>query len=113
MTTAEFAELLTNEISGFFSLSNHFFDINDPIAQEMMSWRDTCDSTIRNTAQVLSRGEPNLELEVWETSVGVMSGQLTPMQAAAQLQKGLESWYQLRESLNNASAMMLQCPPVK
>ncbi|MGF1767759.1 ABC transporter substrate-binding protein [Enterovibrio makurazakiensis] len=93
MTTAEFAELLTNEISGFFSLSNHFFDVKNPIAQEMMSWRDRCDSTIRNSAQVLSRGEPNLELEIWETSASVMSGQLSPSKAASQLQNGLESWY--------------------
>lgn len=94
MTTAEFAELLTNEISGFFSLSNHFFDVKDPIAQEMMSWRDKCDSTIRNSAQVLSRGEPNFELEIWETSTSVMSGQMTPAQATSQLQKGLDAWYQ-------------------
>ncbi|OEE90027.1 sugar ABC transporter substrate-binding protein [Enterovibrio norvegicus FF-162] len=113
MTTAEFAELLTNEISGFFSLSNHFFDVKDPIAQEMISWRDQCDSTIRNSAQVLSRGEPNLELEIWETSVGVMAGQMSPAQAANQLQKGLESWYlPQRNSTKSVSNAACNCSPV-
>ncbi|WP_281545780.1 ABC transporter substrate-binding protein [Grimontia sp. SpTr1] len=113
MTTAEFAELLTNEISGFFSLSNHFFDVKDPIAQEMISWRDQCDSTIRNSAQVLSRGEPNFELEIWETSVGVMTGQMSPAQAAKQLQDGLEEWYQpQKESKQSASNGNCNCAPL-
>ncbi|MGF1866293.1 ABC transporter substrate-binding protein [Enterovibrio norvegicus] len=94
MTTSEFAESMTNELSGFFSLSNHFFNLRNPIAQEMMSWRDKCDSTIRNTAQMLSRGEPNLEIEMWNTSTSVMAGSMTPTQAINQLQSGLESWYQ-------------------
>lgn len=93
MTTAEFAELLTNEISGFFSLSNHFFEVKDPIAQEMISWREQCDSTIRNSSQILSRGKPNFEQEIWTTSVAVMKGEMSPPQATQRLQQGLESWY--------------------
>ncbi|WP_283130347.1 ABC transporter substrate-binding protein [Enterovibrio norvegicus] len=114
MTTAEFAELLTNEISGFFSLSNHFFDVKNPIAQEMMSWRDKCDSTIRNTAQVLTRGKPDLEMEVWDTTTSVMGGSMTPTQAVNQLQSGLESWYQpQKDSKKSASSSALcNCSPL-
>lgn len=107
MTTSEFAQLLTNELSGFFSLSNHFFDVENPIANTMMSWRNECDSTIRNSAQILSRGEPELELEIWEASVGVMNGTLSPQQAANRLQRGLETWYQPQQ--DSATNSPLQC----
>ncbi|MCP3697959.1 MAG: carbohydrate ABC transporter substrate-binding protein [Aliivibrio sp.] len=93
MTTAEFAELLTNELSGFFSLSNHFFEVKDPIAEEMISWRETCDSTIRSSTHILSRGQPSLEQNIWSTTVDVMTGKLAPKTAAEQLQHGLEQWY--------------------
>lgn len=94
MTTAEFAELLTNSIPGFFSLSNHFFDVNHPIANEMMTWRNSCDSTIRNSAQILSRGKPDFEQQLWETSAGVLNGTMTPEEAVTAVQMGLNSWYQ-------------------
>ncbi|MFD2177371.1 ABC transporter substrate-binding protein [Veronia pacifica] len=104
MTTAEFADLLTNEISGFFSLSNHFIDVKDPIAKEMMSWRDECDSTIRNTAQILSRGKPSLDRQVWETSVGVLNKTMTPDTAVDTLQQGLNSWYPPQQNTQKESA---------
>ena len=89
----EFAEIYANEAAGFFSLSNHKFALNNPLAQEFVSWRNTCKSTIRNSYQILSRGEPNLENEIWATSVGVIEGKMTPKDAAARLQQGLDKWY--------------------
>jgi raffinose/stachyose/melibiose transport system substrate-binding protein len=56
--------------------------------------RSTCESTIRNSYQILSRGEPNLENELWAVSAGVINGSLTPEEAAAQVQEGLEAWYE-------------------
>ena len=110
MATREFSMLFTNEISGFFSLSNHFFEVNNPIAQKMMLWREQCDSTIRNTAQILTRGEPNLELEIWETSLGVMTNTMTPVQAVARLQRGLEGWYEPQKT-SKQPGNHLDCDP--
>ena len=112
MTTVEFATLLTKEMSGFFSLSNHFFEVDNPIAKKMMSWREQCDSTIRNTAQGLTRGEPNLELEVWETSLGVMTNTMTPVQAVARLQRGLESWHEPQKRSKKQQNAFLNCGPM-
>ncbi len=56
MSSAEFAEGFSNAVPGLFSLSNHFFELDNPVAQQMVSWRDECDSTIRLGAQFLSRG---------------------------------------------------------
>ena len=93
MTTAEFAELYSNALPGFFTLANHKITLKDPIANEFLSWRGTCQSTIRNSYQILSRGEPNLENELWRLSAGVINGTITPEQAGQEAQTGLEKWY--------------------
>ena len=94
MTTAEFAELYTNALPGFFTLSNHDIDVENELAQEFLSWRQDCEETIRNSYQILSRGEPNLENELWRISAGVLNGSITPEQAAQEAQTSLEAWYE-------------------
>ena len=58
-----------------------------------MSWRGNCKSTIRNSYQILSRGTPNLENELWNVTAQVMNGTMKPEDAADQIQKGLDAWY--------------------
>jgi raffinose/stachyose/melibiose transport system substrate-binding protein len=89
----EFASLYSNALPGFFSLSNAEVTIDDPIANEFVSWRGDCESTIRNSYQILSRGEPNLENELWRVSAEVMNGTLAPADAATQIQDGLDKWF--------------------
>lgn len=91
--SAEFASLYANALPGFFSMSNHAIEMEDPLAQEFTSWRETCESSIRSTYQILSRGTPNLENETWNASANVIRGSETPDDAAARLQAGLASWY--------------------
>lgn len=93
MGSAEFASLYANALPGFFSLSNETVTMEDPVAQEFVSWREECESTIRNSYQILSRGEPNLENELWAVSASVINGTLTPEDAAQRLQDGLDAWY--------------------
>ena len=94
MTTQEFAELYSNSLPGFFTLSNHQIELENELAREFLSWRETCEETIRNSYQILSRGEPNLENELWRVSAAVMNETLTPEQAAQEVQAGLEQWYE-------------------
>ncbi|MCB1516323.1 MAG: carbohydrate ABC transporter substrate-binding protein [Hyphomicrobiaceae bacterium] len=89
----EFASLYSNALPGFFSLSNHAITLDDPVANEFISWRQSCSSTIRSAAQILSRGTPNLWSQMWTVSANVINGTETPEDAAAELQAGLESWY--------------------
>ncbi len=89
----EFATLYANALPGFFSLNATPVKMEDPLAQEFVSWRDKCKSTIRSTYQILSRGTPNLENETWNASAAVIKGTETPEAAAARLQAGLASWY--------------------
>lgn len=95
--SAEFADIYSNALPGFFSLSDHKVTMKDPVAQEFLSWRGTCKSAIRSTYQILSRGTPNLENETWNASAAVVKGTETPEAASARLQKGLASWYSPRQ----------------
>lgn len=93
VASSEFAEIYANAVPGFFPLSNGEVKLADPLAQEFISWRGTCKSTIRSTYQILSRGTPNLENETWNASVNVIKGTEKPEDAAKRLQDGLASWY--------------------
>ncbi len=89
----EFANIFANALPGFFPLSNSKVTLSDDVAQEFVNWRGECKSTIRNSYQILSRGTPNLENEMWNVSAQVLNGTLTPDAAAAQLEDGLKKWY--------------------
>lgn len=91
--TSEFASLYANALPGFFPLSDAPVTLEDPLAQEFISWRGKCNSSIRSTYQILSRGTPNLENETWNASVAAIKGTETPEAAGARLQEGLASWY--------------------
>jgi raffinose/stachyose/melibiose transport system substrate-binding protein len=93
MTTPEFAGLYSNALPGFFTLADVDITLDDPLAQEFLSWRSQCQSTIRSSYQILSRGTPNLENELWSVNAQMLNGELTPQEAADQLQAGLDSWY--------------------
>lgn len=88
-----FASIFGNALPGFFPLSKTPVELNDPLAKEFVSWRGECESTIRSTYQILSRGTPNLENETWGASVAAIKGASTPAELGKKLQDGLESWY--------------------
>ena len=89
----EFANIFANSLPGFFPLSSAKVTLSDDVAQTFVGWRSECKSTIRNSYQILSRGTPNLENELWNVSAQVLNGTLTPEAAAAQLEDGLKKWY--------------------
>ena len=93
MATSEFATLYANALPGFFPLSKDAVKIDDDLAATMVGWRQQCKSTIRNSYQILSRGTPNLENELWNVSAQVINGAETPDAAAKQIQDGLDKWY--------------------
>ncbi|MGN8116339.1 ABC transporter substrate-binding protein [Labrys sp. 22185] len=93
IASPEFATLYANALPGFFSLAKSEVKLDNPLAQEFVSWRNKCKSTIRSTYKILSRGTPNLENETWVESANVINGVDTPQAAAEKLQRGLDSWY--------------------
>ena len=93
MGSQEFADLYTNRLTGFLTLSNHLIAVRDPIAKQMAEWRTSCKSTIRFNSQVLNRGQPSLENALWEMNAQVLNGTLSAEQAAARLQADVARWY--------------------
>ncbi len=89
----EFANIFANSLPGFFPLSSAKVTISDDVAQTFVGWRGECKSTIRDSYQILSRGTPNLENEMWNVSAQVLNGTMTPEAAGAQLEDGLKKWY--------------------
>ncbi len=90
----EFASIFGNALPGFFPLSKTPVELEDPLAKEFVSWRGECESTIRSTYQILSRGTPNLENETWGASVAAIKGSKSPAELGQELQDGLASWYE-------------------
>ncbi|WP_425101911.1 ABC transporter substrate-binding protein [Tropicibacter sp. S64] len=93
VASPEFASIFGNALPGFFPLSSAPVEITDPLAAEFVSWRGECESTIRSTYQILSRGTPNLENETWGASAAAIKGTSTPEELGQKLQDGLASWY--------------------
>ena len=77
-----------------FSTSYSLYCVNDPVANEFISWKDTCDTTIRNSYHIVGRGEPNLESVLYEVVSGVVNGTVTPTEAAERAEASLANWYE-------------------
>ena len=91
--SAEFASLYANALPGFFPLTDHAVDREDPLALTFLSWRSECRPTIRFASRFLSRGTPNLEREVWDAAVAAVADTATAEELGARLQNGLAGWY--------------------
>ena len=85
--TADFAQLLTDTLTGYFPLADHPIQINDPLGQEMMSWRRSCQETIRLNAQKINRVWPSMEEELWFANVKVLNQDISPEEAAQHIQR--------------------------
>lgn len=93
LSTRDFSQTLANSLPGFFPLSNHPVEISNPLAREMMSWRQQCDTTIRINSQLLNQAWPSLEQELWRLSAQVMRNEISPEEAAKQIAEGVEKWF--------------------
>lgn len=93
LSTPDFSQVLVNSLPGFFPLSSHPVEIDNPLAREMMSWRQQCDTTIRINSQFLNQAWPDLEQELWRLSSQVLSNEISPEEAARQIAEGVSKWF--------------------
>ena len=93
VASAEFASLHANALPGFFPLSDHLVDPDDPLTRTFLSWRDECHSTVRFASRFLSRGAPNLEREAWDAAAAAIAGTATAEDLGARLRKVLAGRY--------------------
>ena len=78
---------------GFFSLNSTPVTLKSRLAKQFVSWRGECDSTIRPTYHMLSRGTPSLENEFWRVGADVIEGAMSPEAGAQMLQGVLQRAY--------------------
>ena len=90
LASAEFTQLYASAAVGFYPLSDHPFRVDDPLARDMLQWRQQCQRTIRLNAQILNRGEPDMEDLFWTVNAMVVNRQITPEQAAVRLQREID-----------------------
>jgi len=93
LCTKEFADLYSNALAGFFSLSDYPIVLKDKLANTFLGWRKGAGTTIRVEYQILSRGNPSAMTQLEHFSSEVMGGRMTPEDAVRQIQAGLATWY--------------------
>lgn len=90
----EFSTLYANALPGFFPLSNFKVSVDDKLQNDMISWRDECDSSIRPFFQFLDRHDPSTTAQSFTAAGEVINGVKSPEEVAAEMQAVLGSWYE-------------------
>ncbi len=91
--TPEYAQLVMKEVPGFYAYTPGNFDLGDDLAKSMINAAQGADITIRTTWEKLSDQAPSGNSLMNEALIKMLTDKFTPEQAAAFVQKGLESWY--------------------
>ena len=94
IASPEFQDIYVNQTPGFFSMGKDKVVYKNALAQQFADMRNSAKTTPRLALDRLSAGNPPLDDETWRVLQTMLNGdKLTPEQAAAELQKGLSSWY--------------------
>lgn len=91
--TPEFQALYVNKLPGFFSMGSEPIAYDNALAQEFAGLKDGAKLTPRLALDRLSAGTPPLDDETWRVLQLVFNSGLSPQDATAELQAGLDSWY--------------------
>lgn len=93
MTTPEFAELLGNELPGFFPMHTTVPVLKDERADTFLALNQGRGTDVRFTWEKLMEGTPSGYDLVQNGAVAVVMGQQTPQEVADALQSGLAQWF--------------------
>ena len=89
----EYARLLMNELPGFFSYTPGDYDIANSLANDMIAAAQGADITVRTAWEKLSAQSPSGNILMWEALIDMYNGAKSPEEAAAHVQRGLDTWY--------------------
>jgi raffinose/stachyose/melibiose transport system substrate-binding protein len=98
VTTPEFGEMLGNELPGFFPMHTQAPELDNPQANTFLELSSAYETDIRFTWEDLMEGLPSAYTLIEDGTMAVVSGELTPQQAADQLQTGLAEWFEPAQS---------------
>lgn len=94
----DFETLYSQGLPGFFPLGTYKITLDDPLANTFLGWTQECGSTLRSSYQLPSppqdaSGVVGVETDLWNTNTLLLSGKLTPQQAADTIQGNLDKWF--------------------
>jgi raffinose/stachyose/melibiose transport system substrate-binding protein len=93
MTTAEFAELLGNELPGFYPMQITLPTLKDEHANAFLALNQGRGTDVRFTWDKLMAGTPSAYDLVQNGTIAVVKGEQSPQQAADALQAGVAQWF--------------------
>lgn len=100
MTTSEFAQLLGNELPGFFPIHQEAPPLNNEHAAAFMALNEGRGLDVRWAWPVLLDGTPDGYTLMQNNAIAVINGDMTPQEAADSLQEGLAQWYEPAQTCN-------------
>ena len=94
VSTPEFAQLFMIDLPGFYSYTPGEYNLENPVAQKILDAAVDADVTVRTVWEKMSRQYPSGNAMMEEALVKMFTDVLTPEEAAALVQKALETWYE-------------------
>jgi len=92
-TTTEFAQLIMNEVPGFYSYTPGDYDLTNSLAKKMINAVDGAECTVRTVWEKMSDQSPSGNEAMGFALPKMMKGEFTPEEAAAYVQEQIDSWY--------------------
>jgi raffinose/stachyose/melibiose transport system substrate-binding protein len=93
LTTVEAAQILADEIPGFYPLNQTSITLQDKHANDFYALHEGKDVDARFVWPELQSGDPDGYLLTQTAALAVVKGSMTPEEAADYLQEGLETWF--------------------
>lgn len=98
--STECATLLGNELAGFFPLNKNDITLDNQHANDFLALNKGRGLDVRWVWPVLLNGKPDGYSLIQDGTIAVINGQITPQQAADNLQNGLAKWYTPAQKYN-------------
>jgi raffinose/stachyose/melibiose transport system substrate-binding protein len=93
VSTPEYAQLIMNELPGFFSYTPGDYPLENAIAKEMIDTAGDSVLTVRTVWEKMSAQSPSGNSLMGEALPKMWKDEFTPEEAAAYVQDGLATWY--------------------
>jgi raffinose/stachyose/melibiose transport system substrate-binding protein len=93
LTTVEAAQILADEIPGFYPLNETSITLQDKYANDFYGLHEGKDVDARFVWPELQSGDPDGYILTQTAALAVVKGSMTPQEAADHLQEGLETWF--------------------
>lgn len=94
MATPEFAQLLGDTLPGFFPISENSIELSNTHANAFLALNEGRGLDVRWAWEGLLDGAPDGYTLMQNGALGVISGEMTPQEAADALQAGLAEWFE-------------------